>query len=131
MKIKTSELTGPALDWAVAKAKGWVNYPTDSVEQGMWWHTNPAIAPLGNDYYKVHRSDWNPSANWEQGGPIIEREKIGVMRGRAGDREFWIAEVGYADDYLQCSGPTSLIAAMRCYVMSKLGDEIEVPEELL
>jgi hypothetical protein len=28
------------------------------------------------------------------------------------------------------SGPTPLIAAMRCYVASKLGDEIEIPENL-
>lgn len=31
----------------------------------------------------------------------------------------------------ECSyGPTPLIAAMRCYVASKLGDEVEIPEEL-
>lgn len=28
-------------------------------------------------------------------------------------------------------GPTPLIAAMRCFVASRLGDEIEIPEELL
>ena len=28
------------------------------------------------------------------------------------------------------NGPTPLIAAMRCYVASKLGDEVEVPVEL-
>ena len=28
------------------------------------------------------------------------------------------------------SGPTPLIAAMRCYVVSKLGDEVEVPDSL-
>jgi hypothetical protein len=28
-------------------------------------------------------------------------------------------------------GPTPLIAAMRCYVASKLGDEVDVPEELM
>ncbi len=28
-------------------------------------------------------------------------------------------------------GPTPLIAAMRCYVASKLGDEVDIPEELL
>ena len=27
-------------------------------------------------------------------------------------------------------GPTALIAAMRCYVASKLGEEVDVPEEL-
>jgi hypothetical protein len=28
-------------------------------------------------------------------------------------------------------GPTVLIAAMRCFCCSQLGDEIEIPEELL
>ena len=28
-------------------------------------------------------------------------------------------------------GPTPLIAAMRCYVTSKLGDEVEIPKDLL
>jgi hypothetical protein len=28
-------------------------------------------------------------------------------------------------------GHTPLIAAMRCYVASKLGDEVEIPQELL
>jgi hypothetical protein len=27
-------------------------------------------------------------------------------------------------------GDTPLIAAMRCYVASKLGDEVEIPKEL-
>jgi hypothetical protein len=29
------------------------------------------------------------------------------------------------------TGPTLLIAAMRCFVASKLGDTIDIPEELL
>lgn len=29
------------------------------------------------------------------------------------------------------SGPTPLIAAMRCYVASNLGEEVEIPEEVL
>jgi hypothetical protein len=28
------------------------------------------------------------------------------------------------------TGSTPLIAAMRCYVASKLGDEVEIPKEL-
>jgi hypothetical protein len=27
-------------------------------------------------------------------------------------------------------GPTQLVSAMRCYVGSKLGNEVDVPEEL-
>jgi hypothetical protein len=63
------------------------------------------------------------STNWAQGGPIIERERISITHqvGR------WAAQT---DDDLFAYGPTPLIAAMRCYVASKLGDEVEIPEEL-
>ena len=101
--MKTAELTGPALDWAVAKA----------------WQ------PVYSDKHLLeHAKDFHPSTDWTHGGPIIERERI-ELRGD-GD-EGWIA-----DDNLNPSqwGPTPLIAAMRCYVASKLGDEVEVPEGL-
>jgi hypothetical protein len=105
MKIKTSELTGAALDWAVA-----------ACEHNVGWE------PEGEDrdFY---------SSDWSQGGPIIEREGISVDRmGRA-----WTADIadsvgGYIEHTE--SGPTPLIAAMRCYVASKLGDDVDVPEEL-
>ena len=38
---------------------------------------------------------------------------------------------GYDVQEIKYSGPTPLIAAMRCYVASKLGDEVDVPEELV
>jgi hypothetical protein len=94
--MKTSELTGTALDWAVAKCKGELEY----------W---PEI-----EY----------STNWAQGGPIIERERIEV---RPYDGVKWIATDNLTNHTV---GPTPLIAAMRCYVASKLGDDIDVPEEL-
>ena len=65
-----------------------------------------------------------PSTDWAQGGPIIERERI-ELRGD-GDGG-WIA---YDNLNPEQYGPTPLIAAMRCYVASKLGEEIEIPEEL-
>jgi hypothetical protein len=34
------------------------------------------------------------------------------------------------DQTINAYGPTPLIAAMRCYVASKMGDDIELPEEL-
>jgi len=69
-----------------------------------------------------------PSTDWSQGGPIIERVRI-ELRYDDITREIW-AQPWDQDEYQQ-SGPTYLIAAMRCYVASKLGDEVEVPEELL
>ena len=108
MIINTSELTGPALDWAVAKCEGFKPHAAASL---------------------VLLEQYLPTTRWAQAGPIIEREKIGSQRSIEGD---WIAFV--CSDSLDMEwlerGPTPLIAAMRCYAASKLGDEIEIPEEL-
>ena len=117
MRTKTSELSGAALDWAVAKCEGL------------------DIRRLsGGEFLLADGDFWFPSIDWAQGGPIIERERIGVWWATHyvddDGQEYgnhWYAEtaeglVGY--------GPTPLIAAMRCYVASKLGAEVEVPEEL-
>lgn len=66
------------------------------------------------------------STDWSQGGPIIERELIETTRGGAYAEHFWEATRNSITAY----GPTPLIAAMRCYVVSKLGDEVDVPEKL-
>ena len=113
LKTKTSDLTGPALDWAVAKCE----YPEQSINTA-----------LGFPYLVFGR--FNPSTDWAQGGPIIERENLSVMPAAGeGWRSYKTHRVDWAQ---QCyaDGPTPLIAAMRCYVASKLGDEVEIPEEL-
>ena len=120
MKMKTSELTRIALDWAVAKCEGIGLGPRGFVVY----------------YYEGEPAMWQPSTDWAQGGPIIEREKIGIMRieNRQAHQQ-WVAgehDSDYPDRFWEVvCGPTPLIAAMRCYVASKLGDEIEIPEELM
>ena len=72
------------------------------------------------------------STDWAQGGPIIEREGISTVS--QGDGHEWIASLWdyETEDWrLHTTGPTPLIAAMRCFVASKLGDEVDVPDELL
>jgi hypothetical protein len=66
------------------------------------------------------------STNWAQGGPIIERAYIELHTYSENDDGIvtW-----RANDFMD--GPTPLIAAMRCYVASKLGDTVDVPTELL
>lgn len=100
--MKTNELTGAALDWAVAIC-----------EHNVGWE------PEGEDrdYY---------STDWAQGGSIIEREVIDLVSPLGCPTTSWVASRGRIYAY----GPTPLIAAMRCYVASKLGDEVEVPDEL-
>jgi hypothetical protein len=112
MKIKTADLTGPALDWAVAKCEG------IGVE-----HVNDGIVKC---LLRKPSGRYAPSTDWAQGGPIIERESLelvllflcpGTWRAISMGRDW-------------CNGHTPLQAAMRCFVASKLGDVVEVPDEL-
>lgn len=112
--MKTTELIGPALDWAVAKCE---NLPIKKYEETGPWYIERAI--IGYSY--------TPSTDWAQGGPIIEREGIELRINVEGEGELWMADTTYRS----VEGPRPLIAAMRCYCASKLGDEVEIPEELL
>jgi len=113
MKLKTSELEGEMLNRAVAKCEGQVYH-----------------GPAWTKY----------STDWAQGGPIIEREKITLehLYG-AGDTgaDVWVAMLTCEDKKfggVECfeeQGPTALVAAMRCYVGSQLGNEVEVPDEII
>jgi hypothetical protein len=73
---------------------------------------------------------YRPSTDWTQGGPIIERERIFVRPKTVGGWRCWIYDGKGEGIKFDQHGPTPLIAAMRCYVASKLGDEVDVPEEL-
>jgi hypothetical protein len=105
MKLKTSELQGAVLDWAVAKCE-----------------VGEAINEIDDPHFY--------STDWALAGPIIEREGITVRRYTDA---LWDASIGRLD-YV-ADGPTPLVAAMRCYVASKFGDDlvlfkVEVPNEL-
>lgn len=122
MKIKTSELIGPALDWVVlVLCEG--NRPDEVLVMGKG---------AMYVYSRWNGLLWSPSHDWQVGGPIIEREKF-TLDWLPRPQE-WYAERkqhstdGFVTHMALCSTP--LIAAMRCYVASKLGDEVEVPEEL-
>ena len=119
--MKTSELQGAALDWAVYKAghgEAELHYfVSDPFNKDPW------LLLKGLCEMPLH--GYTPTAEWHQGGPIIEREGIEVIPPHD-DIELWEARIAYYEYY----GPTPLIAAMRCYVASKLGDTVDIPEEL-
>jgi hypothetical protein len=71
------------------------------------------------------------STDWSKAGPIIEREELTLSHSHYdhvfyGRTRPWCAEKKGFMQY----GPTPLIAAMRCFVASKLGDEVAIPKEL-
>lgn len=142
MKVKVSEATRHALDWMVAMAEGdrvfrpRVGRP-DDWDKEAYLHDGSdnrwVVRVQSKSRARFVDCTYSPSTSWPQGGPIIERIK-------GFEFKQWLestpatccqAEIhNYEGDWIQF-GPTPLIAAMRCYVVSRLGDEVEVPEELL
>jgi hypothetical protein len=129
MKIKTNELTGAALDWAVAKAEN-ASPDTGWLLLGVCWYKRDeeGVSHL-----------FQPSTNWSQGGPIIGREWIKLFPNVGGA---WSAQIRHTKSHplvaykviagwTNAAGPSPLIAAMRCYVASKLGGAVDVPEGVI
>ena len=118
--MRTSELTAHALNWAVARCEGY-----------------EIVRMRGNEITFLDRTDDGAlnekqigySTDWAQGGPIIEREWIEICRLNNGEwRGQWYEQA--TEKIHREYGDTPLIAAMRCYVASKLGEEVEIPTEL-
>jgi hypothetical protein len=133
--MKTSNLIGPALDWAAATAETWGNTKMpESYTCGCGIGVASKINPNA-----IHIKDCafngRYSTEWALGGPIIEREQIELLRiagsWRASFSSPRLKHDGSVKAYHHHYGPSPLIAAMRCYVASKLGDDIEIPKELL
>ena len=148
MKHKTSELEGEELDEAVALALGWTQ------RGGYWWEPGTIekdsglVLPDGKGSQCLRRVEMY-SRCWEHGGPIIDLERIGILpatkqvkadrshRRRTGnyfvpEQDGW--EAGYEPiTHIEFDwggavavGPTPLVAAMRVFVLSKFGDEVDL-----
>ncbi len=184
VKIKTNELTGSALDRAVAKCEGYeIAVLTVEEQRSRWFeHVDPErlaeeqrdfdeyIAPtlkpkltvVGENGYKrapTHQEArtlygagapaFSYTTSWAQSGPIIDREKVALRHSNDKWYAIYSSNLGNGERAQWCeytwvsvrpnekakrqrfSGPTPLIAAMRCYVASRLSDEVDVPETLL
>ncbi len=123
LKIKTIKLKGVALDWAVALCEGY--QAVDHSTMATSWVERKNLRG-DNDYEPA--SSLKYSSNWGKGGPIIERHGICLISDQEGTGDDWVARMPEGNDFC---GRTALIAAMRCYVSSKLGDEVEVPDKLV
>lgn len=113
MKVKTADLIDLSLDWAVAKCE-WGN---------KFYNSTDLVQVARRQGY---------STNWAQGGPIIDRMMQGKFFLMENDDSY--CHVAYSEtehDNAHGYGPTPLVAAMRCFVASRLGDEVDVPDELM
>lgn len=142
VEVKTQDLLGAALDWAVAKAEG-VAVVTDP--------NSPSCRQMVEDADSIN--GWycySPSTDWSQGGPLIEKYKVMITPpndlvhrnfGPFDPRNGWCESghwgstiFGKERKYRRAafSHPDSpLIVAMRAIIQFELGDTVSVPKELL
>ena len=136
-KVKTCDLVGSALNWAVAKCEG-LN-PNMDQEVRVQYVGYPGFAEANGFGYAIK----NYSTDWAQGGPISDREITKRFKNVGGTytaqikREIPIRQedrgsslASHYTDWCNVAGPTLLIAAMRCHVASKFGEFVEIPDEL-
>lgn len=118
IEVKTSELTGHALDWAVAQA---VSHPAD------WEKSSGCLWFESSDHEWIA---WSPSTDWAQGGPLLDSMVIGVIHNsRIRPHPFDKGYQAMASHFIGPSeGHTILIAACRAIVAAKMGDVVQVPK---
>ena len=129
--MKVSELQGAQLDYWVAKAEGFT-FKSSVNRPGMQRvfnkdHNWIGVIPADDDESGILAVIYSPSTDWSQGGLIIEREKITSIYVDGDDPDPiedgpWSCGVAQAE--IGYTGPTLLIAAMRCFVASKFGEEV-------
>jgi Protein of unknown function (DUF2591) len=122
MLIKTSELIGKALNWAVAKC-----LPNTGLSSTHYWTSTPD----GDDDFLIPER----STDWNHGGPILQQLMLDGMLLEAVDLHYRDRMPAFKTTLTRWNdvyrGETPLIATMRCYVASKMGNEVDIPKELL
>lgn len=122
--MKTEELTGVALDWAVAKAIG-QPIVIEPPHYGTGWRLFKfAPAP------RAMSERWSPSTLPAQIVPLMMEYRIGAEPNYEGN--WWCADVCDIDGEVLGlgQGADPMIAACVALVQCKLGDTIELPDEL-
>lgn len=122
IEVKTADLVGHALDWAVAQAEGLEVFlvgPQYNVPWRVFWKKRGQALEWDVLY--------NPHEDWLLGGKLIEKYRVGF--GLYSD--YFFAVTGLNDLPGDADGSTHLVAACRAIVAAKLGDTVQVPKELM
>lgn len=116
VEVKTADLIGKQLDYAVAVAEG---HPL--CEECMYGADALIIGTGRGDL-----EPFSPSTDWNQGGPLLKKYAIGFL---GHDADNWLAFSSPCDQTHQGIGLTHLIAACRMIVAANIGDTVSVPQE--
>ena len=127
IEVKTADLTGEALGWAVGKAEG-LNLELVPPQYGNPWRVFARYQGQAIE----HTKRYNPWEDWALGGELIEKYAA-MVRGFPNQmyQTLAIARVRISGALAWRSGKTPLIALCRAIVAAKLGDTVQAPKELM
>ncbi len=134
VEVKTCELEGAVLDWAVAMAEGeevivhGIGQYRYDVRGGI--HCCKYGCTFGPRSITEEVERYEPSDSWAQGGPLIEKHKLDIGAPMENVTGPWNANTEWGHP-MGTPGPTPLVAACRAIVRAKLGETINVPAELI
>ncbi|EQM71626.1 hypothetical protein L682_30050 [Aquipseudomonas alcaligenes OT 69] len=126
--VRTAELIGEVLDLMVAVAIGGERKPyrfasNEDAPMNMAW-----VFPDG-----YAATSWRPSTEWSQAGRLIKKFKITV--GSDWDGESLVSVWAYCGPAFEgwpvVTAQEYLVAVCRAIVAANLGDEVQIPAELL
>ena len=136
VEVKTAEIIGPALDWAVANAtEAWEFahewFPTMTLDPRFIGISNVAVDGCvwlePRNPFRQDPQPFRPSTDWGQGGPLFDKYDLWLSE----DEGACVASCPPHTGRFVVDGGTNLIAACRAIVAAKLGDVVQVPKELI
>jgi hypothetical protein len=122
-EVKTADLSGEALGWAVGKAEG-LEVLLAPPEYGNPWRVFARYRATVTE--RTER--FNPWEDWALGGPLIDKYEADFQWARPGMLRAFVS-VGQSVGMARAE--THLLASGRAIVAAKLGDTVQVPKELM
>ncbi|WP_210014968.1 phage protein NinX family protein [Pseudomonas palmensis] len=124
IEVKTADLVGEQLAWAVAEAEGL------DVHVAKPHYGTPArvfVQYRGESTERCERYD--PHESWALGGRLIQQHQVNLHAPQTSD-DCWAAWVTIRGKDFCHGGWQPLAAACRAIVATKFGDTVQVPKEL-
>lgn len=119
IEVRTADLAGEALGWAVGKAEGLDLQLVPPGYNGVPWRV---FAQYQGQAIK-HTKRYNPWEDWALAGALVDKYRV-CLDFKCG---LWSA---LGDEWVAgCHTPP--IAICRAVVTTKLGDTVQVPKELM
>lgn len=125
IEVKTADLAGEALGWAVGKAEGLEVFLAPP-EYGSPWRVFALYRAAATE----HTKRYNPWEDWTLGGPLIEKHMVSLHCPQSTD-DVWAGWVITDKGEFCQAGDSATTSACRAIVAAKLGDIINVPKELV